>query len=685
MSSVGGASGSNGNDAAQASSREAANRAADAARSTTTEAAKSTPKERDLVDTAVNGAPVAAGQALATLDRQNGDRSVTDRQVDAARAAATTNVATNMNVSQSLTTNHAAGVQTTKESQTTTRSSVDGVEQDRATKTTETKTGVTGWSRTTTETQTQAAKNFDSLGRPAVDRATGVQTETVNSQVQTRTETKVGPTGVSHSQTVSGQTGALNGSASGAATLDANGVGGQGKMGAGAGPANANAGIGLQVGKDGVSVNGSVGGSIGGLGAQHSVSQQVNDKGVKTTTTTSVSLATPAGQPVSAKVEYKQTSVEQLSRTPTSTTYSVTGEMSVAGTVAADVRNVQASVGVTVGQRTVHTVSVPTGVDVATIDVTKPADWPAGTKVSMNSEDYAGTAMAASISAFGFKNSVETRQGQSISMEKMADGRIGVSVGPTQGVTADTQISVGFAGVSAGIGNKTSLDTSVSRSFNIDLSAPGGMQTFNDTLTARQAPVAEVNGVSGLKTVEVSQMGVVAGLSTASPFGSTKPGNNEVGRTTRTTYADGRVDIETSYDANADGKVDLTMTRQSVDGTTFSAATYRYSEQVTQQNQAATAQLTNNPNLKVGDTVSIELSEAQLAGLRRDHPTFGTPAGAPAEIDAFNQLSFASHLARSVNHQGVMQEIAFRQAVTQQNRPDLSNMGMPGTITVNQP
>lgn len=691
MSSVGGAGGSNGggNDAGQASARDAANRAADAARSTTTGVSQSRPKDRDLVDTALNGAPVAAGQALATLDRQNGSRAATDRQVDAARAATANNVATNTAVSQSSTTSHAAGVQTTKESQTTTRSSVDGVEQDRTTRAAETKTGVTGWSRTTTETRTQAAKNFDSLGRPAVDSATGVQAETVNSQVQTRTETKVGPSGASHSQSVSGQTGALNGSVSGTATLDANGVGGQGKMSAGAGPANANAGMGLQVGKDGVTVNGSVGGSIGGLGAQHSVSQQVNDKGFKTTTTTSVSLATPAGQPVSAKVEYKQTSVEQLSRTPTSTTYSVTGEMSVAGSVAADVRNVQASVGVAAGQRTVHTVTVPTGVDVAKIDVTKPADWPAGTKVSMNSEDYAGTTMAASISAFGFKDSVETRQGQSISMEKKADGRIGVSVGPTQGVTADTQISMGFAGVSAGIGNKTSLDKSVSRHFDIDLAAPGGMQTFTDTLTARQAPAANVNGVSGLKTVEVSQMGVVAGLSTSTPFGGTKPGNNEVGRTTRTTYADGRVDVETTYDANADGKVDLTMTRQSIDGTTFSAPSYRYSEQITQQNQAIAAELTNNPGLKVGDTVSIELSDAQLAGLRRDHPNFGTPAGASAAVDAFNQLSFASHLARSVNHQGVIQEIGFRQAVTQQNRPDFSsipgNARLPGAITVSRP
>lgn len=688
MSSVGGASGTNGsnsNDAARASANEAANRAADAARSTATEVSQSRPRDRDLVDTALNGTPVAAGQALAALDRQNGNRAATDSQVDAARAAAATSVATNVTVSESLTTSHVAGVQTTSQSQTTTQSSVDGVVQDRATRATETKTGVTGWSRTTTETQTQTAKNFDALGRPTVDSTTGVQAETVNSQVQTKTETKVGPSGASHSQSVSGQTGSFNGSVSGSATFDANGVGGQGKMSAGMGPASANVGTGLQVGKDGVSVNGSIGGAIGGLGAQHSVSQQVNDKGVKTTTTTSVSLATPAGQPVSAKVEYKQTSVEQLSRTPTSTTYSVTGEMSVAGSVAVDVRNVQANIGLAAGQRTVHTVTVPAGVDVAKIDVTKPADWPAGTKVSMNSEDYAGTTMAASISAFGFKDSVETRQGQSISMEKRADGRIGVSVGPTQGMTADTQISVGFAGVSAGIGNKTSLDTSVSRHFDIDLAAPGGMQTFTDTVTARQAPVADVNGVSGLKTVEISQVGVVAGLTATTPFGATKPGNNEVGRTTRTTYADGRVDVETSYDANADGRVDLTMTRQSIDGMTFSAPSYRYSEQITQQNQAIAAQLTNNAGLKVGDTVSIELSDAQLAGLRRDHPNFATPSGASAQVDAFNQLSFASHLARSVNHQGVMQELGFRQAVTQQNRSLPGDVRMPGTVTVSRP
>lgn len=603
-------------------------------------------EQRTLAQTAAHGGPVEAGNALRTLDQQNGgDRAATDAQVRAETRS-------EIKVTD--------GTRTTSTSTTQTRSSMDGVEQKKNETKVETRTNGTSWSRTSSNTTTNTVKEFDERGNPSIDPEAHQQTQTVQSRTERKSETKVDGKSASHTETASGQRGNVGGSISNQTKVDRDGVGNQTTATGNVGSAKGTASGGFQVNENGASLNGKVGVSAGPLSADHGVKVEQGKDSTKLTNTTTVTLQGGDGKPVHGKVEYKQTDVRELkTNADGSTTYQVTGESKLTLDGGVDVKKVKVDASWTTGQRTVHTVTVPKGADVTRVDPNNPSAWAEGTRVMIKSEDYKGSTLGASYQNFGIEAGQEVRDGTAIVMEKKAGDIVAVSTGPTSGFTTSGALKVDIgAGVGFELNGENKTDFTFYKNFNVDLAAQGGQQAFNDVLTGRQAPTADANGVSDLKTVTTGDWAYKGGAKINTPFGDFGPEHQEGSHTTWTTYADGRVDYARTYDANGDGKPEVSSTATSLDGKTFSKPTYTFHIPITNDLERSNGtQFVNNPNLKVGDTVEVTLTADQLQDLRQKDMAFHTMGTETADTQARTINSFAEYIGRSGNGEAVMEKL----------------------------
>ena len=608
--------------------------------STTAEA----PEHNDLVTTAINGSPVEAGRALAALDSRNGTRSATDAQVSAFRESPST-----VTTDHKLETGSTAGNRTTSTTTTTTRTSADQVERATQARDRKTSVGADGASVSSSSSSTQTTREYDDKGDLKLDPKTGKPVEVTVSKSERSETAKVDGTGGSYSASASGQRGSVGGSASNTTTLGENGFGNQTSVKGNVGKANGNVGGGIQIGEDGVTLNGKVGVGAGPVSAQHEREHEQTATSTKDTATTTVKLETSDGKPVSGKIEYQQTEVKELSRNDDgSTTYRVSGDTKLTLAAGVDVKQVKVDASWLSGQRTEHTVTVPAGADVTKIDPSKPDAWPQGTRVMINAEDYKGSTLGVSYARFGIEAGSEVRSGTSIVLERQAGDRVSVASGPTEGFTTSGKLKIDVAGFGASIGGENKTDFTFARTFNIDLKAPGGAESFAGVLTGQSVPTANGNGVSDLMTVTTGDWNYTGGAKIGTPFGDVGPEHKEGSHTVWRTFADGHVEVARTYDANGDGTPELTRTSSSADGITFDPATYVLHTKIGNETERFNgAQLLATPGLKVGDKVDITLTANDLQTLRGKDRAFASQGAETAEVQGRMQDGFAEYIARS--------------------------------------
>lgn len=658
---------------------------------------------QSLTQTAANGRPVEAGHAMRTLDQQNGgNRLATNEQVGrasykpafmtgtalASATLATTRLPTRAVIDDS---HEKDGVTTTTKGSVTSTTSHEGNTTTSLTDKTVTKSGDGIWSVTKTTTDQTVNTLFDANGRP-VKAGSGAPTSEVERKVESSVGVKVDKDSASATVSVSGEKNGVKGSYTTTTKVDENGLSQSKSVEVGPGKASATGG--LKIDENGnVQVSGTGGLNLGPVGAQVKGEHTTGPNGTKDSTTTSFSLKTPDGKPVSASVDYKMTDSQQLSiNSDGSTTYKLTGETKLTLAGGVDAKRISVDASWFSGQRTVHNVTVPKGVDPKTIDPTKPESWPEGTRVLIKSEDFNGSTMGVAYANFGVEAGAETRDGTSIVMEKKSGDQLSVATGPTSGFTTSGKLKVDIgAGFGVELGGENKVDFAFYKTFDIDLKAPGGAQTFSDVFLAREAPKANADGVSNLMDTTYGDWNYTGGAKVNTPFGSFGPEHKEGSKSIWKTYADGRVEYSRTYDANGDGKGELTKTATSTDGKTWSNESYTLTLEVTTEEHSQlhnAKQMTANDNLKVGDKIEIKLTAQEVEALRQKHQSFNALQPESAEVKGRMNDSFADYLARQNGIDGILPTLfSLKHAnkvgdyTSPMPKVDLDHP-LPGTVTI---
>ncbi|WP_158298940.1 hypothetical protein [Sphingomonas psychrotolerans] len=626
--------------------------------------------QRSLAEAAAKGTPVEAGNALRALDTQNdGNRAATNAQVEAQKTSSVAN-----------------GVYSATQSVSTTTRSVDGVEAvtDERKQTISVNNKSASISNTTTRTAT--TQEYDDAGKAVhSDPATGTPAETVQSRSQQTSTKSIDANGISATKSVSEQRGSYGVGAESKTSLGEKGVTTGGTVSGNIGDLNAKANGGITANSQGVTISGGLNVNAGPIGVQTSV-EQVSQTGLtRTTTVTSAKIGTVPGTPVTAAVEYKQTNVSQARHNLDGTvTYDVTGETKVGGTVGIDAKQTKVDASLTTGYRTVHSITVAKDVNVTTIDPTKPASWPAGTRVTMKSEDFNANTLSASYQNVGLTLSQESSLGTTVSIEKQADNTVSVTAGPTAGFLSNGKLSADLAGFGAQIGveNKTSI--SAFSSFNLDLDAPAAQKALSEVLSGQKPPQASTVGVSNFATTNTLTNNYNLSAQLNTPLGPLGLGRKVNDQNVTTTLADGSVTFSDTFDPNADGKPELTISGAMVNDVaverTFSFHLKAADEQDVQTLQATTG----NMGIKVGDTVNVSLTEAQLQDLRLGN----RPAETTLHERQFSNAALAENITLTGSTQGMATQLAsmlsanrFGDHASPAQMFD-SSATMPGTITV---
>ena len=624
-----------------------------------------------LAQTAGTGKPVDAGTALRFMDQNNnGNRAATNQQVSqfnlkpslyggTSIIANTAPVQRDINdVSekdgQHIVTKGTEWVSTSHEGNTT---------HTQATKA-ETKSSIDELTYKLTQSDHTTYKIFDEKGQV-------IKTENHQPKQETESKSEASLKATvdkdSASLTISGshQSGDYSVSGSKSTVLDENGFTQNAEASAGTDTTRLKGGGGFTIDEDSLTLSGQVGGTIGPVGGGHKVEKELSADGTTTdTSTTSGNIETPTDKKVSVsvKVEYKQVNSEKLTENPDgSTTYKVTGEtkISIAGGV--DVKKVEIDASWSEGVRSIQTITVPKGVDVKSIDLAKPEDWPVGTRVMTKSEDFNGSSLGLAYAGFGVEGSAETREGTAIVMEKQSGENVAVAAGPTSGFTNSGKLKLDVgAGFSAELGAQNKVDFSFYKTFNLNLSASGGAATFANIMAGQKAPEQNVDGVSNLMDTTTGDWNYTGSAKINTPFGSWGPEHKESSSTIWKTYADGHVEYSRTYDADGDGKAELTKTATSQDGEKWSDPVYKITVEVTTEKNSQlhnAKQMTGNDNIKVGDKIEITLTADELLDLRQKDTAFYTQDSETAEVAGRMNDSFVDYVARQGGTEGILTKL----------------------------
>lgn len=628
-------------------------------------------QQRSLAETAAKGSPVAAGNALRALDAQNdGNRAATNAQVEAQTTSSVTN-----------------GTYSATQSVSTTTRSVDGVEAVSDERKQTTTVNSKSASVTNITTRTATTQEYDDAGMTTrTDPATGNPAETVQSKSQQTSTKSVDANGISASKSVSEQRGSYGVGAESKTTLGEKGLTTGGNLSGNIGDLNAKANGGITANTQGVTVNGGLNVNAGPVGVQASV-EQVNQVGMtKTTAVTSARIGTVPGTPVTAMVEYKQTHVSQAKQNIDGTvTYDVTGETKVSGAVGVDAKQTKVDTSLTTGYRTVHSITVAKDVNVTAIDPTKPASWPAGTRVTMKSEDFSANTFSASYQNVGLALGQESSIGTSVSIEKQVNNTVAVTAGPTAGFLSNGKLSAEVAagiGAQIGVENKTSI--SAFSSFTLDLGAPAAQKALSEVLSGQKPPQPGTAGVSHLGTTNTLTNNYNLSAQLTTPFGPLGVGRKVNEQNVTTTRADGSVTFSDTFDPNGDGKPELTTSGAMVNGVAVERTFSFHMEAVDEQDVQTLKATTGNPGIRVGDTVNVSLTEAQLQDLRLG----ARPAETTLHERQFSNAALAENITLASSTQGMATQLASMLSANRfgdhASRAQMfdANATMPGTITI---
>lgn len=616
----------------------------------------------DLVATAANGGPVESGEALRLLDERNGNPQTTDIQVQAARSGGADPTGWSVSRSYSVEVETSGGTTTTTGTSADTRVSADGYEQVMRAHTVTTASGSTTWSFSAADSTTYTTRRYDEHGRAQFDPVTEQPLWNTESKAAQATTATLDQSGAALTTAITGQEGSVNGGVSSTVAMNDDGVGAQTIFSAGGGPVEGRAGGGVRYGENGLAVNGMAGLNIGPAFGGVTVTREEGANGVKDTSTAAVGVAVGEGGPVGGRLEYRQTDVRELTRNEDgTTTYQVTGQAQRMVGAGVDVGGAGVDAAWTNGQRTVHTVTVPAGADVTAVDPTRPQDWPEGTRVVIRSEDYQGSTLELSYARFGLQAGQESRSGAAIVLERGAGGSVHVAAGPTEGFTASGRLEFDLAaGFGASLGGENRYDFASYRTFDLDLSAPGGAQTLADVLVGRGPPTANANGVSGLMETTIADYRYTGALRFNTPFGDVGPELREGGQALWRSFPDGRVEYAQSYDVDADGAPELITSSTSPDGRGWSETDFTF--RVTIDDEVALdnyARFAPTSGVRIGDTVDVKITGDELELLRGsdEFSGFGLP-GETEDMAAANRFGLAEHIARIQDASSILSSMA---------------------------
>lgn len=618
---------------------------------------------RTLAQTAASGKPVAAGAAMRQLDQQNGgNRATTNQQVGNQQVGVanmkqaflwTTSLASPAApVSRSLDgTSEKDGVSTTTQGTEKVRVTEEGNVTQTQSQKTETKTGDRSWSQKTSVTDTTTNKVYDDKGNPVYGKGEQPVQE-IDRKTEVSSQVKVDKTSASAEISGSAQKGNVTVSGSNKVTVDDNGLTKSGEVSAGTDAVKGTVGGGVTLNENGMTASGQAGLQTGWLGVKHQEQFTAGAGSTEHKSTTSGNFSTPQDKVLSVKAEFKYSSSEKLTENPDgSTTFKVTGETKILGGVGVDVKKVEVDASWSQGERSIHTVTVPKGVDVKSIDPTKPESWPEGTRVMIKSEDYKGSSLEVAYAGFGVEGSGESREGTAIVLEKKAGDNVSVAAGPTSGFTNSGKLKFDIgAGFSAELGAENKVDFSFYKTFDLDLAAEGGAQTFANIIGGQKPPEQNVGGVSNLMETTTGNWNYTGSAKLNTPFGAIGPEHKESSNSVWKTYADGHIEYSRTYDANGDGKAELTKTASSKDGENWSDPVYKLTVEVTSEENGElhnAKQMVANDDLKVGDKIEITLTSDDLKELRQRDTAFYTEETETKEVAGRMNDSFADYLARS--------------------------------------
>ncbi len=375
------------------------------------------------------------------------------------------------------------------------------------------------------------------------------------------------------------------------------------------------------------------------------------------------------------------------------TTYTMEADSSVTVGGSVDAKKVKVEGSVVGGSRVKYSVTVPNGTDPNSIDILHPESWPDGTRVQMKSEDYKGTSLEAVVKHVGVGGSQETREGQSIVIEKKPGNKVAIVTGPTSGFTDSGKLKLDIgAGFSVEAGWEHKYDGGAFRSYTVDLNSPEGRASYSDAVFNGNAASGNGKGVSDYKEVYSLDYAYKNGLKIKTPVGDLNiEGHKENSNSTVTVYPDGRVERTGTYDANGDGKVDVTRKTTSTDGgKTWSEPTYTYKLPIRNETDRQYAEnFTGRKDIKVGDTVELTLTESQVEEMRKAEQ-FENERNRPETADqrAYNNASFAFRLVRGTagNTAGTLEVMynAYTRPLPEKpgEGPRHDGFILPGTVNV---
>jgi hypothetical protein len=229
-----------------------------------------------------------------------------------------------------------------------------------------------------------------------------------------------------------------------------------------------------------------------------------------------------------------------FSRNTAMTTFSVEAEVGMKGEVSLDAKYVSGGANAAGGVRGSYQVTLPTSAaaNITTpeqaaeqLNPTKPQNLPVGATVTVDSAAFSEMGLKGGLFGLELSLGVEHSDGTSLTVSKLDDKTLRVTVGDTQAVTRNTEAI--FGGLVGGGGTLTVGGQPSARQVDIDISKPEGMAAYQRFLDTGELPKNDpAMGVSNAATVQVANESHSLGLTLLIDFGSAEVDTSEYIATT---------------------------------------------------------------------------------------------------------------------------------------------------------
>lgn len=378
------------------------------------------------------------------------------------------------------------------------------------------------------------------------------------------------------------------------------------------------------------------------------------------------------GWGVSAGAEGSASATTKVTEKDGVTSFELSGEVSasVSGKISAPVGSLSGSE--TAGASASLSVSMPTEAfkelakDPSSFNPMDPETYPEGTTVTMSADTFReselGVAVKSGLLGVSGSSSTKDTSGNVMQIEKLPDGKVRLTEGPTEAFERKDSIGLKLGEVAGASVTGTDTASVVStRSAEFDLTTEAGREAFNTALLTGEVPTSSAPGVSSPKKIDVaSAESSSVGKASLGPYDAVLSlGDNNATRTL-VTNEDGTVDAETKlkYSDNPELTIDQ---RYDAAGNEVARS---YSFEVTPDETTAALYnelLTGSKEgpVKAGETTSLTFTDAQLAELqaRLTERLDQTPGlrsdwlsrGVDGKVEPLTTEQFAAVIAKSTN------------------------------------